>query len=42
MLPHVAASLVALADHVPDASFQGKPEQVSIRGDVHDLYAAFQ
>ncbi len=42
MLPHVAAGLVPLADHVTDARFQGEPEQVSIGGDVRDLDAAFQ
>src|ERR1039457_5916934 len=41
MLAHVAAGLIPLADHVPDARFQGEPEQVSIGGDVRDLYAAF-
>ena len=42
MLPHVAAGLISLADHVPDARFQGEPQQGLIRGDIHDLYAAFQ
>ena len=42
MWPHVAAGLIPLADHVPDAGFQGEPHHGLIRRDIHDLKAAFQ
>jgi hypothetical protein len=42
MLPYVAAGLVALANHVADARFQGELQQGLIRGDIHDADAALQ
>jgi hypothetical protein len=38
----VATGLVALADHVSDARFQGEFQQTLVGGDIHDPYAAFQ
>ena len=41
MLPHMAAGLIPLADHVSDARFKGEPQQGLIRSDIHDLHATF-